>query len=59
MDDKYGRKGRVPIFDVNGNSFAVELLKIWVTRVVDEHEGAGLRPMNAAQSEDEPNLPRA
>jgi len=33
MDDKYGRKGRVSIFDVNGNSFIVELLKIWVTRV--------------------------
>jgi len=42
MDDKYGRKGRVSIFDVNGDSFAVELLKIWVTRVVNEHEAAGL-----------------
>ena len=38
MDYEYGREGRRFILDIKGNSFAVELLKVLVTLVVDKHE---------------------
>ena len=34
------------ILDVKGDSFSMELLKIWVTGVVDKHELANLVTVN-------------
>ena len=46
MDYEYGREGRMFILDIKANGFAVELLKVLVTGVVDEHELANLFAVN-------------
>ena len=42
MDDEQGGQGPMGIFNVEGDSFAVELLEIGTTSVVDEHKLATL-----------------